>query len=144
MTHIKTAHRLKKWLDGFKETLDTDNVAYAVLTQKDLFYAINDEMPEDCRVSYEHLDKYADEDYLNGLVTVPVHLMEEWNEFFIVLQANWKVQLMKKASEDSQPYKYYWLAERSFPQFGIKTESADNTRPEVKVVICDKSTKTKK
>ena len=117
MARIKKEDLIVKWFKAFRGILDRQEIELAVLDQTDLFHLINSRMSPEDKVSYADLNKFIDEEYINKLGKVPEYIKKEWNKYFSELNAYWKVTITKKSTEDSQPYKYHWIAERSFPRF---------------------------
>ncbi|MFX0557134.1 hypothetical protein ACOCEA_10055 [Maribacter sp. CXY002] len=114
---LRVEDRLKKWFEVFKDTLDPKEVAMAVLTQKELFLTVNGMMSEEDRAEPMDIDKFCDEAYINSLVRLSDVFKENWNSYFQSLSAGWKVELIKRSFNDSQPHKYQYAVERSFPEF---------------------------
>jgi hypothetical protein len=114
---MRAYERLTKWFEGFKDTLDREEIELAVLSQKELFYLMNARMDSQYRVKPSDIESFCDEDWMNEVGRLTKDFKAEWNGYFNILASKWRVEIAKRSLEDKIPDRWHKLGERAFTQF---------------------------
>lgn len=95
----------------------TENIL--ICTDEELVSAINDELPEDKRFTYEAFSKWK-----RGLSQADNELYPAFLRLIKKALVNEKKRLLKLLeSDDKQWQRYAWILERKFDEWNIKTKS---------------------
>jgi hypothetical protein len=131
---VRLENNLKKWFPKFKEHLDQDDYALAVLPQLNLLLVVNESMPEKNRMKPRELRRVMEPGFLKHNPKLSKGFKEDWETFFENLNSRWYVALTKEAMQDRNPGKWHKVIDRAYQM----KDGQKQIGPAVNVIVQDR------